>query len=393
MKKLIGEKIKAFVVLATQACFLAGVTVFSVMPMGCKLEENPENLEGDHSSPVIEDVKVVDENTLEIDFSEGVKVEVGSVTETSKQEGPVSNKTDVTNEISDSDNASENSPVTEENKKPEIDYSDDGSKVTVTLPEETVPGNEYVFSGTVEDEKGNTLTFSIPFVGYNGNLPKIVMTEIQTESLGQSTTEKKNGTYRNEFIEFLALSDGNLSGFELVSAYDGEERKYVFPNVDVKAGEIFVVHLRSRGEGCISETGEDLNLAFGGYAKEGIRDLWAESDATALGNDTDVIFLRNAADGSIWDGVMFRSEKVSEWQEKFVEAANLLAQIGFYANDSVEAATITEGMTASKTLCRKNAFALQKSVLEGEEISYPLVVSAADWVVASSSCGLIPEEM
>ncbi len=471
-KESFVEKIRAVMVLAAQSFFLAGVAIFSVMPTGCKLEDDGTDvMSGDHKAPVIENVTVLDENTVEIEFSESVKVETGAVTEigtvgedevsvkeessvkddgaedVSKTEKNESGEKDIAENV-DSENAgivdkaatddtegnvvipgnssevvvdiaddnatekedefiadndsnrdsevgsaveSETNGEPEIEKKPEISYEDDGSKVIITLPEETVPGHDYVISGTVEDEKGNTLTFSIPFVGYNGSLPKVVMTEIQTESVSQNTTEKKNGTYRNEFVEFLALSDGNLAGFELISAYDGEDCKFVFPSVDVKAGEVFVVHLRNRGEGCISETGDDLNLAFGGYAKDGIRDLWSESEATALGNNTDVIFLRNAADGSIWDGVIYRDSKVTEWSEKFTANVENLVQIGFYSDANVESASLTEGLTMSKTLSRKNAYNLMQDVIAGNEIAYPLAVAADDWIVSSATCGEIKE--
>lgn len=463
------KKLQVGLVLLGQAFFLAGITIFSVMPTGCKLEEdNSELLSGDHSAPVIEDVKVVDENTVEIEFSEPVKVETESVTEIGKKEDGLedekksdseldsdgreeASKDSITDdsvekevedeligelEKNDSEVLDKESPEVqdvpeipteveepigvedsideplekkdesngetekseadsndekEETGKSEISYSDDGAKVTITLPEETEPGKDYVISGTVEDEKGNTLTFAIPFTGYNGNLPKLVMTEIQTESLGQSASEKKNGTYRNEFVEFLALSEGNLAGFELVSVYDGEEKKYVFPSCDVKAGEVFVVHLRNRGEGCISETGDDLNVAFGGYAKDGIRDLWAASETTALGNATDVILLRNSADGSIWDAVMFRDAKVAEWSEKYIQYVEKLVQIGFYSGVEVENATFTEGMTASKTLSRKNAYELLQYALTGENIAYPIAVAAEDWIITAVSCGEVME--
>jgi len=373
MKKSgIMGKLSTVAVLLVQSCLLAGFTVFAVLPTGCKLDESPGVIDGDHESPKIEEVTVVDENTVEIGFSESVTVTDGSVTESG-----VSVDYEMINYLKD---------------KIDISYSKNCSRVIVTFAEGTKTGKNYVFSGNVKDEKGNTLGFSIPFVGYNGNLAKVVMTEIQTETVTSRTAkEKELNYYKTEFVELLALSDGNLSGMELVSVYDGEDEKYVFPNLDVKAGEVFVVHLRNHGDGCANEDGENLALAKAPYSSDMVRDLWSSNESTALGNKTDIVFIRNAADGSIMDGVMYKDKTVTEWKEAYVPYAESLVKAGIFENGSVEAAVSAGEKTNGKTLMRVDAEVLNSKALSGEEISYPVAVTADGWCIGSATCGSVGE--
>ena len=185
-----------------------------------------------------------------------------------------------------------------------------------------------------------------------------------------------------EFIEFLSLSDGNLAGLELCSSYDGEEKKYSFPAVEVKAGEVFVVHLRNTGNGCISELTDNLSEATSSYTSPEIRDLWSEQTATVLGNKTDIILLRDSASEKILDAIMYRADTVEEWSKTYTSFVQLMNECSIYPSGDIENAFVTTGLSPTKTISRQTAQALQQMALSGEEIEYPVPAGDNDWVVS-----------
>ena len=377
-KKLLKE----IGIILGQTAFLTLITLFAVSPVGCKVTtEGIKILEGDYSPPLLQKFTVIDEAMLEMIFSENVSLS-GCVV------------SPVLDGISDSDEHSTDETLSAalaaaaglQGSIPVSAINTEKNVVRLELEESTEIGKKYELYGVVKDDYGNSLTFCIPFTGFNARQAKIVMTEIQSESVSsQRTSEKAAGTYRNEFIEFLSLSDGNLAGLELISSYDGEEKKYCFPAIEVKAGEIFVVHLRNRGNGCISELTENLSEATSSYTSPEIRDLWSEQTATVLGNKTDIIIVRDSASEKIVDAVMYRAENVEEWSKAYTTFAQLMNECSIYPSGEIENAFVTTGLTSTKTLARQNALSLQQQVLSGEEIEYPVPASADDWVVSSEA--------
>ena len=93
-----------------------------------------------------------------------------------------------------------------------------------------------------EDKHGNSLKFALRFKAYNGRVPKIVINEIRNSY--QRTLSGTDYKYKFEFVEFYAVTDGNLSGLEFQNASDDKFPKYEFPPVEVKAGDYIVLHLR-----------------------------------------------------------------------------------------------------------------------------------------------------
>lgn len=375
------DKLKQILMTLLESAVIVAIVLFALNPMSCKItSEGIKILDGDYTPPTLQDITVIDSNTVRILFSEKVKL-TGCVV------------SPFIENVSDSEDHSENESLSESlaaaagsygSISVEIQYDESGKIVDVKLSERMEIGKKYELYGVVKDDVGNTLTFSAPFVGFNENVPNIIMTEIQSESVSsQNSKEKENGTYRLEFIEFLALTDGNLSGLEILSGYDGETKKYSFPCVEVQKGEVFTVHLRNKGNGCVNEIGENVDLAFSSYCGNEVRDLWAEEESTVLGNKTDVIVLRNAISGQILDGVMYRAEDVTEWSKNMEEYAFWLSKAGIYKSNSTEEASVTTGLTGTKTFMRLDGFELQKKVLDGEEIQYPVAVDSESWGVAS----------
>jgi len=262
--------------------------------------------------------------------------------------------------------------------------------VDVRFEDQMLVGTDYEIIGTVKDETGNTTTFLIPFVGFNSRVPLMVMTEVQSDSVtSQTNTEKNNNHYRNEFVEFLVLTDGNLSGLEFVSAYDGVERKFKFPALEVSKGEILVLHLRNRGQGCVSETGDDLSLATSSYCSNDIRDLWVTTEDTALGNKTDVLVLWNSFNGSVIDCLMYRESKVTEWNEKYLELVEKCCESGIYSSCDDEKIAKTDGMSPTKTLNRLDAKELLLKVQNGGVFEGPVIMEKDNWNILSANPGTL----
>ena|GEM_PF-553704 len=374
-------KWKTVLILALQTIILCAITVLCVVPFSCKVtEEGIIFVGGDYVSPVLEEVNVIDERTVQINFSEMIKMKSFVVSE---QIADISDSYEhsYTEELSPAIKAATGGYGRVESV---CEVSEDGCILTVSAEDRYDVGKSYEICGTVEDKGGNTLTFCVPFCGYNSCVPKLVMTEILP-----TYKKYKEGVYRCEFVEILALTDGNLSGLELVSAADGDAKKYDFPSVNVRAGQVFVVHLRNAGEGCISET-EDLNASTAAFSAKNALDIWAENTKPRLGDVSDIIVIRNSINGSILDAVMYAEQSATEWGKGMSALAQEVKQSGIYDSSEVSDAEINTGFgsVAGKTLCRSDASELQKKAFAGEynsdEAEYPVQRKEDNWVIKST---------
>ncbi|MCR4900827.1 MAG: hypothetical protein K5907_08440 [Treponema sp.] len=372
------EKLKHIFVVGAEAAVLVTIVVLSAAPVSCKItEQGITILNGDYTPPVLNGFTVIDEKTVRLEFSEKVEVSGYVVAR-------------ITDELFSSEEHSQTLDLSPALERASGVYGALSCKVLpgaepgileIVLDQDMQVGQSYEFYSEVHDSSGNSLTIAIPFTGYNSRVPELLITEIQTESVGQRKTEEDDNFYRNEFIELLALKGGNLAGLELCSAYDGETKKYVFPVVEVAAGEVFVVHMRKRGNGCVSELGDNLAAATNTYSSPQIRDLWTDIETTTLGNKTDIILLRNTADKKLLDAVMYRASNIEAWAKKMIDFSSAVDESGIYDSGDVENAFITDEMTASKTMSRKDAAAIRERVLAGEQIEYPVKSGPQSWEV------------
>lgn len=384
MKDSVKEKITGVFLVIFQTLVLVGITLFAVIPFSCKVTtEGIEIIGGDYSAPAIESVNVIDENTVTMSFSESVTVRNVIVSPFIPGVSDSLSHSD-SSELSPSLAAASgqygmlNTVVTE---------SEDKKSVTFTFDEKTAIGKSYEVFGTVEDEIGNTLTFCVPFTGFNSSVPKMIMTEVQIKY--QKATSKGNTIYRGEYVEFLALEAGNLAGLELISASDGEEKKYVFPAIDVKQGEIFIVHFRTIGEGCVNELGEDLNSATAPHSKDGVRDFWSESTVAHFNDSSDIILLKNTVDGSIMDGLMYAAPEAAEWKSSVAATAVEISDAGLYGSSDISNASSSKGCTTLKALTRVDALSILELAMEKEEFEYPVPVDENSWIVEPASPGVL----
>ncbi len=212
-------------------------------------------------------------------------------------------------------------------------------------------GEKYSLTGIAADSIGNSLTFSLPFKGFNENIPVLEISEIHPK---YTSSKRKAGTvYKGEYVEFLVKSCGNLAGLELRSAHDGMDKVYEFPAVEVRKGEIIVVHLRSKTEGAVSELEENLSLSTEYYSSDEARDLWAENDSSRLGDDMDVLCLVNSFTEELIDGVCYAKSDLTEWKDDFMAGmAQKLNDSGLWKGTCVSEAVCIDGLTPSKSIVK-----------------------------------------
>ncbi len=378
MIKIKKEKLRQCMVVAAETAVIVAIMLAAVVPVSCKITEQGITIVGgDYTPPVLNDFTVVDERTVRLEFSEQVSVYgyvVAQVTDElfgSEEHSPT---LDLPPAIERASGIYGSVPCS-------VTEQEDGS-VIITLEQDMQVGQGYEFYSEVRDKTGNSLTLAVPFAGYNSRVPVLVMTEIQTESVSsQRAVEKTAGIYRNEFVEILVLKEGNLAGLELCSAYDGETKKFLFPPVEVQTGEVFVVHMRARGNGCVSETGDDLDAATSSYTTAGVRDLWTDIETTTLGNKTDIILLRNRADRKLLDAVMYRASTIEAWTKLMIDYSALVDESGIYESGDVENAFIADNMSNSKTMYRVDAAQLQQRVLAGDFLELPVKSGPETWAV------------
>ena len=370
--------------------FISGIVIMSVIPFSCKVStEGVQIVQGDILPPVLDEVNVLDSKSIQLIFSEQVTVKDWFVSPVTKDDGLHLEQQGSAETVSVFVDffANQRNIV-----DATVDYDESGKIVTFVFDEEMVVGQMYELCGTVEDTAGNSITFAVPFSGFNSRVPLLMMTELKTSTASQSKSEKENDFYRTEFVEILALSGGNLAGLELVSAYDGEERKYVFPAIDVKKGEIFVVHLRTRGVGCASEEGEDLSLATTSYTNPNVRDLWCTNDKTCFGDKTDIVFIRNSGDSKILDVVMYRDSEVTEWNEKFNEFLTVVDDCGIYEDSSINNASDASSLTTTKTISRVGMNEILVKINNGNEVEEVYKSGVNSWIVTKATPGEIVQE-
>ena len=381
-----NTKLKELLLVVGEAFLIAGITVAAVIPVSCKItEQGITVVGGDYVPPVLNTFHVEDENTITLTFSEKVEITDYVVTL-------------ATDDLFTSEEHSSTidlSPALERlsgvygSVPCNVVYKEDEPVIQFVLEQQMEIGQNYQLYAQACDPIGNTLTLAIPFTGFNSRVPELMITEVQTESVSQNKAEKTSGIYRNEFVELLVLKSGNLAGLELCSGYDGEAKKYSFPAIEVTAGEIILVHMRNRGNGCISEEDDDLTLATASYTSPEIRDLWTDIETTTLGNKTDIIIIRNHSDNRLLDALMFRESSVEAWTKTMADYSQLLDESEIYLSGDIENAFIADALTTTKTLHRTDASTYRQQILDGIILDYPISSSAEVWCVSDPSPGTL----
>jgi len=159
--------------------------------------------------------------------------------------------------------------------------------------------------------------------------PKMLINELRTEY--------NLALNKAEFIEFKALSAGNLEGIKLNILYE-KDNPYIFslPAVQVKESEYITFHLRTLESGCVNELGDDLTLSGGTDSNPDARDLWVEGSNKWL-YGTAIVYLQDA-EGNFLDTVVMLETPSVTWGKArlfFGDVCAYLHSVGAWKLSSV----------------------------------------------------------
>lgn len=332
MKKLCknNELWCKIIVPVAQVAVIVSLVLAFVCPVSCRMSDSESEAdvhisEGDYAAPVLSSYVLTGEKNIRLVFSKKVSVAHLSLT-----------------------------PAVEIDSVSYGNPDDEQCCADVVFSSALEIGCAYALYGEATDDSGNSLTFSVPFTGYNAEIPGIEIVRMRIKYQGES---KGNGKFYNEFVEVRALTEGNLAGLELFSVGDGECKKYVFPAVRVTKGEIVAVHMRSAGSGCIDELTDDLNLSSAFDSVDGVRDLWSENTTSCLNDSADIVVLRNSFDGSLVDIVPYAKTGTAQWKtDAFVSALETAVEKELWSPDSaVGSAVNADGSSHSKIFVKIQA--------------------------------------
>lgn len=241
------------------------------------------------------------------------------------------------------------------------------NSIVFILDEAVGVGSSAALSATVADGKGDTLSFSVPFTGYNDHPAKLRLNEIRTDYSGATASAKP----KVEFIEFVVVASGNLGGVEVYNAGNAARPSYEFPPVEVSAGDFIVYHLRSIEEGLVNET-DAIDASGGADARPTARDFW-DTQTRKPFKDDNVILVRERKSGPIMDALLYVAPKTTDWSSDAVKAAAELAfsSGAWKPGAGVADAAGTTSLSATRTLGR-------------DSLSHD-TDSAADWAVCAKS--------
>lgn len=264
------------------------------------------------------------------------------------------------------------------------DVENQGFQIQVIFTEiqKLYAGESYIFSGVAHDQEGNSLSFQVPFNGFNERVAGVVLSEVRTEA---SNADKENA--KIEYVELYVHTPGNLAGISLSSAIDEKKYgEYVFPQVEVKKGEYILVHFRTAEEykgRCIDETDSNLNASTAPDSCSDVRDFWVSGTSARLGKD-DAIVLRQRSPGSLMDVLLYARSDISETARKTLipVAQELVVEGGWSGGADISSWVVSDGLSTTKILARQNIAQIQKAAEDGLELP---VARKEDWLVKSGA--------
>jgi len=203
-------------------------------------------------------------------------------------------------------------------------------------------GVQAALAATVTDARGNSLSFSLPFTGYNDRVASLLINEVRTDYSKPKV----------EYIEFLVLKGGNLGGIEISNAMNTVRPVWEFPAVEVAAGDFVLYHLRSVEEGLVNETGS-MDASAGIDARAGARDFWDTLTSAPL-KKTNVVLVRERKGGRIMDALLSAETDKTAWPNGTVLAAaeEAVAAGAWLPGALVTDAAVSTGTSPTRTLGR-----------------------------------------
>jgi hypothetical protein len=203
--------------------------------------------------------------------------------------------------------------------------ADGAERVTLAFDRPTRPGIRYSVGAAVEDPQGNSLQLVAFAYGYNERIPELQINEFTT----------RRSSNHPEIAELLVLSDGNLGGLVVTNGTRSEYiDRYIFPSVEVEAGDYILLHFRPEGEAHeISEFGERIDRSGGLNAQDSARDIWITGAGGLPGNNgvlaiwqhpagdaIDAVAWTNRTSGSDERYRGFGSSRMERWVDELVSA-------------------------------------------------------------------------
>ena len=210
-------------------------------------------------------------------------------------------------------------------------------------------GVPFVLRGSVSDTKHSVLDFALPFEGANTRPAKLRITEIRPLYSSKP---------KSEFIEFIVMESGNLSGITITNVGDKQNPHYCFPAAEVSAGETVVYHWRSVEEGIRDELTAKI-ISGGTQSCPTARDFWGPYTSLPKRN-ANVILIKAGVDGEMQDAILYCTEKefakrgtTPAWNdEELVREAEAAVTSGAWRGGAVLKSAVVAPITASKSLVR-----------------------------------------
>jgi hypothetical protein len=240
--------------------------VWCVVTGGCSgVPELPEMIGGDWQPPILTAVEARSGNTVALVFDE--PVELREVT----FEAPVA--------------------VTA------AAWEEEG--LVVTTDTDLAPGDLYWIDARVEDESGNMSSVLVSVYGLNPELPEVLINEFVCEGTGRHA----------DWVELLVLTDGNLGGLTLYEGSPGIwDSRYVFPAMDVAAGDFIIVHFKPEViPEEINET-DDKGASGGNNSSDDAWDVWV-AGGDGIPNTTGALTLTRHPAGDVMDAVLYTTKR------------------------------------------------------------------------------------
>lgn len=206
------------------------------------------------------------------------------------------------------------------------------NRLTLTFASPLRAGEVVEVGGRISDQSGNTLSFTTPLWGYNGEIPPLLINEFVTKGSGNNPDR----------VELLALERGNLAG---VTLYDGVKESYdskvILPNCVVEKNSYIVI-----------EYGETLR---------GVHEIEFWGGATGLGANNGVITLYDSPSGNLIDGVLYSNRSSSSDTQYSGFGTKKVEERAFYLSSAhgwdsypitPESGVDSTFSTATRSMCR-----------------------------------------
>lgn len=210
-------------------------------------------------------------------------------------------------------------------------------------------GKTFVLRGSVSDTAHGILDFALPFEGINTRPAVLRITEIRP---------LYGSKPKSEFIEFVVMESGNLSGITITNVGDKKNPHYCFPAAEVTKGEVVVYHWRSVEKGIRDELTRKI-VSGGTQACPAARDFWGPYTSIPKRNPN-VILVKTRTGGSIQDALLYCTEKEfakrgapSVWEEEALTSdAEAAVASGVWKGGAGLKDAVIAPVTASRSLVR-----------------------------------------